>query len=256
VVQARIASMRIAADAGNFDECARGFEEALAISRIMSYQDALVALRGGMLFGVAAEELGHDLMEYEFPEPVCLRLLESIERMPLAPPELALQWQRIAARERVQAAFSDDGHGDGYRIAPAAPLSVASLRDAFARRFRLPSRRDEIELCEAAIDAAIAALALSPKERSGVQHEEVPDEIEARYVVADDVMRQAHMLLSGNTLHRRRVETTRLALAVSIFRARHGRHPESLDDGKIVRLPPPRARRRGATVRAVRTPAH
>lgn len=246
LAKARVAAMRIALAAGDFDQVAAIFDEVMALARTLSFQGtAIDCLVANSIVAQLTDEIEKETLEAELPAKTCRALLDTLDRRPLAPIEMTLEGERAGFHDQLQQAFTDNGRGDGYAIPglmpPPSPLSgpppapatgVMKLVYAFRSRFLQATRREEQALGDAAMDVVIAEAALPPWERwrDPTEIERIEAQANFRYPIAGPLTVYRRRLLHNDALGRLNVQGARAAIAIELFTARHGRPPAALAD--------------------------
>jgi hypothetical protein len=239
LAQARAASMRLALAERDFAEVTAAFDQTLALGRTEACRPFLLGyLTGQAIQALALGELRYELMEAEFPEAVCRRLLESVDLHPLPDFEFALEAERIYFHDQVQWWYSDDGEGDGYLVAaPYMPPGVGapirpSLLGAARSRFLWAGRAETIEAYDDLVDRMVEVHRLEPAARAGALHDVDPllDRLSRRYDLIRLMCPAFRQALENEAVMRLRIETVRLMLALETHRAVHGRYPDGLGD--------------------------
>lgn len=237
LARARVASMRLAAVEGNLEETALAFDQTLALARSVSWQPFLLgALTGCAIEALATTELRRLLLEHDVDEATCRRLLESFDRQETNPHAgYTVEAERIFAHDWIQWSYSDDGSGGGYQVAspaaagmPTAPPPRQSIVGSFASRFVWPGRRSVASAVDEVADRVIAASRMSPSQRAEALAE---IERQRRDESSDVVLSPAAAVPVQSALARDVVtEGTRVMVLLALYRAVHGRYPESLAD--------------------------
>ncbi len=251
LAKAHGASMCLAAAAGHVEDVATLFDEVVAVVQMLSYQGTVIDwLVAGAIAADVTDELRCELDERDFDEPACRRLLETLDRRRLGSVTSALEAERAAFHDLVQRTFTDDGTGDGYFIPMvgvnfvSGTRGIASVRgagvvrsvweilEAFESRFRLASRREQVELYDRIMDGILAEARLPrPRRWTGdLRRDDVDRMITDRHHVVQLSMGAWGRFIDQTSIMTSQLEGTRIMVAIELFRARHDRLPSSLDE--------------------------
>ena len=240
LAKARVASMRLASAAGDFNEAAAAVDEALALGRTMSSQGVFISyLVGRAIEQSVLRELRHELLETEFDEASCRQILASILRHTFPSIELPLEGERIYFYDTIQWSFSDDGEGNGYfvsslieYISPTFPEPEQTLFGATKSRFFYPGRAELLKLAAQFVDASLARSQLQPSIRSDVGKQAMsltggyPEGYESVGMLGDSLLQFVDVEPRSNVQR----EGTRVLVALELFHAQNRRWPQSLDE--------------------------
>jgi len=245
--QARLASATFALEEGDHAEAAQAYREIFAIAHTLGLQETLISwLVDVAISTMALNELRAVLNEHDFDEPFLHSILDALNRYEMPPVAHALESERIAFLDTVQWMFSDNGEGDGYLLpsgsqqltgimgAPMADPGMPAFVTAFFARFQLATRAETVTAYHDMMDDIIAAANKPRTEREGAldAHEAALDAMarDRRNILIAALMPAVARVIDSDHIARVMFEGTRLFVAVELFRARHGRLPESLDD--------------------------
>ena len=240
-VDARRATMRLAAAEGRFEATAAVFDELLGLAETLAHQPLYIDRAFAVAYAnTAITELQQELAEYAFDEAACTRLLRTLETRAFPSLAVAIEGERARILDLIERVYSDDGAGDG-RLVPSAGVAVTSgterrvrLRDivpAFKSRFLWAGRAETIDLVNAHFDRAVARAELAPPARSAPPF--WTDEMtrlrnDAPFVFATvpglDPIYAADECLAAD------LAGARVTVAAEQFFAREGRLPETLDE--------------------------
>ena len=240
LAKARVASMRLASAAGDFNEAAAAVDETLALSHTMASQGMLISyLVGRAIEQLTLGELRHELLEAEFSEASCRQILGSLQRHTLPPIELPLEGERLYSYDTIQWSFSDDGAGNGYLVSslieyitPTFPEPEQTFFGATKSRFFWPARAEIMKLTDQVVDASLARAQLRPSIRSNVARETMPltsgypKGYESVGMLGDSLLQFVDVEPRSSVLR----EGTRVLVALELFYAQHARWPQALDE--------------------------
>ncbi len=234
----RVASMRLALAAGNIEGITIAFEQLLAMGTTISAQPTLREFLVGMMIqSLAMTELRRELMEAEFNEPVCRRMLEAIDRFRLVDVSYCMESDRLAFHDLIQLSFSDDGNGNGYLIPGNIGWEGISkdkhyFRSAVATRFYYADREEVRRRYDAWVDGYLHEGSLLPIERwrSDFDPEIIGKELSARHRFLSVALPAFGKVMHNDNIHRIQRAGTRIMLAIEIYRAANGSYPNKLDE--------------------------
>ena len=238
LASARVASMRLAFTDGNVEEITIAFEQMLAIGATISAQPTLTDFRvGAAIQSKALTELRRELMEAEFNEPACRRMLEAIDHFQLPAVSYCMESERLAFHELIQMSFTDDGNGNGYLIPGSRSWEWTFndehlFRSALAARFYYADREEVRQRYDAWVDGYLREGSMLPIERwrSDFDPEEIEKELSARHRFLSHALPAFGKMMLRDNLYRIQRAGTRIMLAVEIYRAANGRYPNGLDE--------------------------
>lgn len=250
LAMARAASMRLAAAEGDFEEATAAFDGLLALARTLALQPYLYSyLTAAAIEALALGEMRYGLAEFGFDGLACARLLTTLDRHDETSPtvEHALEAERVYIHDWVQWAYSDDGEGDGYLVAVPelasgfAVPSEQSFAAAALSRFFFGSRTEILTLMDDLIDRLIAISKKLPAERIELLETEAQfmDGLTRRYLVVALTLGALDRFVQGDSIRMLRRAGARTMVALELYRASHGRYPDSLDRLAPAILPDP-----------------
>ena len=241
------ARMTLAGRAGDDGEFTAAFDQTLALAKFTASQGLLIDYLVGLaIHMVALGELNAQVCERSLDERTLLALAASIERHPLPPMSLALEGERICMLDTIQWTHTDDGRGGGRLIlsqvfgsgaltfgggptgvvggmARSPLVNIGGI--AFADRRSTTARTHEY------FDNIARAAGL-PRSRRGpdtFSPDVYQQQLSRRFLLLKMVLPSTgHALTVADDLALR-VAGTRVMLAIELFRARTGAHPETLD---------------------------
>jgi len=240
LAKARASSMRLAADAGDHEARLRGFEHNLALGRACASQTTLIdRLVGIAIIALALEELRCELIEHAIDEPTGRALLDAMDRhLPLPPPTLALEGERLFALDMIQWCFTDDGHGDGRLdvdkvagLGAMVPAPVTSSIFGRAQALALAGRTETTEVVNEFYDGVEKVALMTPTERvtASFDIDQFVEGLGYRHwfpkIFLPAVGKSVKISDNMDVL----IVATRVAIALEMHRHRHGALPESLD---------------------------
>jgi hypothetical protein len=234
--KARIASMRLAAIDGDFQEVIDGYDQTMTLSRASAAQPALISYLVGL--GIADAlytEIRCQLLEHDLDAQTCRQLLDRLDTPPPTT-QRALTAERLTCRDTIQTVFTDDGHGDGQ-----LDLSSLSGLTGGGAPFDLPGqmgsiflagRRETTALVDAYYDQAIQQSAMPVQERASAHDSTmvVIDTLTERHLFARRFLSSIDKVVQNFDQVHMKFNATRIMLALQIYRARRGAYPATLDE--------------------------
>ncbi|MBK9189596.1 MAG: hypothetical protein IPM33_11650 [Phycisphaerales bacterium] len=236
------ARQRLAHMEGDSNVLADAFRDTLMVARAAGRQclllDRLTAIG---IQNLAFEELRLELIERPMPEPVLLRLLDTVERVDDEPGLMfTFEGERLAWLEIIQLTHTDDGQGDGRVIvvlSGAVKDTWADPRGSTSPIFNvfglfLPKRSETTRVLHQFFDlVSTCALAAPTSKTQSISQVEawvktLPNDQTFPRIFLDSTLRAIHSH-HVDILER---GATRLMLAIEIHRARTGSSPAALAD--------------------------
>ncbi|MHC5114840.1 MAG: hypothetical protein ACYTGP_10485 [Planctomycetota bacterium] len=241
LARARAFSMRLAAEAGDEAARLRAFEHMLGLGRAPASQTILIdRLVGIATISLALQELRCELVEHPIDEATGRALLDAMDRqLIIAPPTVALRGEQLFALDMIQYGFTDDGHGDGRMDlakmaaigggAPGVPTGTGLL--GRARSLMIAGRAETTEVVNRFYEGTIALAEMTPTDRKTAPFH--PDRfvegLGARHWFARIFLPAIGKSINVNDSFRVQIVVTRTAIALEMYRARHGALPDTLD---------------------------
>lgn len=243
--------MFIAAENSDWTDLAAAHEQTLALARIAASQGTLIDyLVGVAIEGFAQGNLSVALVESPPTDPQVIRtILAGMDRQTQPPIELALRGERIFIGDAIQRLHTDNGRGSGrllyaeYQLetkgigAGGGPpsglleqLSVSKLANvagfAFASKAQTISKADEY------FDGLVrlARAPITDRGPSVFDTARFDQSLSKRYVMLQESIPAGMLTLRSEELVRLRRAGTRALLHAELFRIKHARPPESLDE--------------------------
>lgn len=238
---ARTASLRLSAEAGDWEDVTAGFETLLAVNHtLLAQSDMMLPLVGIGAMTSALTECRHLLREYRVPSDARKRMLDALDRFSLPPATVLVEsgradWQRMIDAMYTRHLADGDGYFRQVSLPPFGDVEDTiefSWRDAIHSIYFMPTRHELLALSDTYFERCRPLAALSQAELRDEQHE-IMDWIEsrpARYelfqVFAPTVLRllQSYGYLQMDNL------SVRIMLALEAFRDDHGAYPDSLEE--------------------------
>ncbi|NNF43626.1 MAG: hypothetical protein HKN62_11395 [Phycisphaerales bacterium] len=245
LARTQAAAMRFATEDGDFAAVARHFDSLMALAETLTHQRTFIDwLVAAAILSLGVDELGHELVEADFDEAACVRLLRTLETRRIASIAHPMEGERASFYDTVQRTFTDDGQGDGYchpgltRLllggmavggGGGGPGFLAAPRAAFRARFVLAPRRVQVERYDGVMDVLMSEARLAPYERWTGAHQ--PSDFETavspRLHLAATLMPNAAYLRSDGPL-RSQLAGVRVLVALELYHARRGQWPRTL----------------------------
>jgi hypothetical protein len=234
-----VARMRLAGVAGDHGDVADAFDQVMSLAETYSRQPRMVdhLVANGMAT-LAMRELAQLLMEFQFDEATCRRLLETVDRRRPGSVELALDTERIMFLDVMQRYYTDDGNGDGHGIPSlgaawlgAAPPGnvLVNFGYSFKSRFVDATRREEIAMFERLTDVVIARSRVPFPEREETSIDLPWDRVRSRYVMTDMLFGGQERFVDHDLYARVFAEGARALLGIETHQRRHGALPADLE---------------------------
>lgn len=238
LVTARLASMRLALADRDFEESTIAFEQLLAIATTVSVQptllDYLVCLS---IQSRTMAELRYELMETEFNEQTCRRMLESIEQFQLADISYCIESQRLTFHDLIQLTFSDNGNGNGFLIPGNNSWKLTFndehlFRSAIASRFYYADRNEVLKRYDHWVDGYLHEVSLLPIERwqNDFDPTQFEKELSARHRFLSITLPAFGKVMLRENIQRIQQAGTRIMLGIEIYHAINGKYPNKLDE--------------------------
>lgn len=241
------ADIALASLEGDTSRCVEQFDRGLRIGAVFTHRWCLIETLVGMAIDThIMGEMGRELAERDFTEADLEAILEAIDRHPEIDAEYFMGNERLSIRSFLQDIYTDDGKGDGRlilsRYAELAsawgtvgglgiPPQVGPIANVGSGLFA--SKKEALARADAIYDATTQYAMTPPWQRVGplVDVEDGPLEITSlKYrPLAMFVPSLTGPTRSIDSLSCNRAGLATMA-AVELYRARHGRLPESLAD--------------------------
>jgi hypothetical protein len=254
------ARMYLATADGDGARLARAYEETLAVGRVCTQQTFLIEhLVGFAIIALANGELACDLNDRQWDEATLRACMEALDRQRalMAPLELALEAERCLVLDTIQWTHTDNGRGDGRLILtalkaytsvgapPAATggswfnqllntslINVAGV--AFASKKAITRKTNEH------FDHLLNYYRLPiPERKVAVSPDVLVEGLSRRYLFLGQMLPALGKSVQSDAQGVLQLDGTRVLLAIEIFRARHGRDPETLGELTPEILPQP-----------------
>ncbi len=239
----RRASMRVAAEAGDWTEFALAFNDLLILARAASQEPSILGYLVASSFVTnACNELALTLGERQVPESVCGTLLTLLdERVRLAPVSQVLECERLIVYDRIQRTHTAGGQVIMSRLGNVdAPPGPSPARIENLKGIIQASRAETKQLADEYFDALIEQAAMSRVDRAN--HPFDFDHFGGtlaphKYAMLGTSLPIGERAIRAADRRGSVVNATRLLLAIEVYQGRHGRAPESLaqaiDDWRV-----------------------
>lgn len=249
LARANAARMYLATGAGEGRELARAYEDTLGLARILTQQAFLIEhLTGYAAAAHANAELARDLIERRWDEATLRACLGALDRQRslMGGIDLAIQAERYSVLDTIQWTHTDDGHGSGRLILTSIPALTGTafsggnswLDKLFEYKIgnlagvAYPSKRAVVRRANDYFDKVLAYSRASSEARKvlGFHPDIAVVEMPSRYIILRLMLPAMGAFVRAGEQHEISMDGTRLVLAVEIYRATHGRYPNSLKE--------------------------
>ncbi|MCC6908453.1 MAG: hypothetical protein IT430_10965 [Phycisphaerales bacterium] len=244
VAKVRRGSMRLAAERGDTGELLSAFHDLNRLAAATTGDPCVLShMVAKSIVQIACEEMNCLLIEHEFDAATCRALLKILPSEEIGLPlSVALEGDRLMMRDLIQRTHTDDGNGDGLLI--PSWIERLSGQNPWSARFgsvdhpianvigiAYPSRAETRQLVDAYMDAAIQQARYSRAERHAdpFDGEQLRDQLPERQVFGRFFLPFLDRVLSSQPAWQSRLAAMRIAIAIEMYEAIHGRLPETLD---------------------------
>ncbi len=244
VAKVRRGSMRLAAERGDTGELLSAFRDLNRLAAASTGDPCgLSQLVAGSIVQIACEELNCLLIEHEFDGATCHALLNMLPRGEIGLPlSVALEGERLMMHDLIQRTHTDDGNGDGLLI--PSQIERLSGHNPWTARFGsvdhpianvigivYPRRAETRQVVDTYMDAVVRQARLSRFERDAdpFDLQQFHDQLPERQVFGRFFLPLLDRVLSSQPAWQSRLAAVRIAIAIEMYEAIHGRLPESLD---------------------------